>query len=100
MAPKKTAKRSKSRSFPKRAAVKPKVKKPTKARASSRSKAPSFSSAGSKLKRVARKAASAAVLAAGVAGIGTALGELKKEQTKIAPDESSRKAEGKNSKAR
>jgi len=36
-----------------------------------------------------------AILAAGVAGVGTALGELKKEQTKIAPDESNREDEGK-----
>ncbi len=92
---KKTPRRTKSKSSPKRAAVKSKVKKPTKARASSKSKAPSFSSAGSKLKRVATKAASAAILAAGVAGVGTALGELKKEQTKIAPDESNRKDEEK-----
>ena len=110
---KRPGKRTKSNPPPKRAAAKSKVKKAAKARASSKSrvssksrasskprtspksKARAFSGAGSKLARVATKAAAAAILAAGVAGIGTALGELKKEQTKIAPDESSRKDEGK-----
>src|ERR1700730_8548545 len=96
---KRPGKRTKSNPPPKRAAAKSKVTSKSRAsskpRTSPKSKARSFSGAGSKLARVATKAAAAAILAAGVAGIGTALGELKKEQTKIAPDESSRKDEGK-----
>ena len=70
---KKPAKRAKSKS-----GVKSKAKKATKAKRSAKSKKTLIPKAGSKLKRVAKKAA----VAAGVAAIGTALSELKPEQEK------------------
>jgi len=71
---KKPAKRGKSRASSKPAA-RAKIKGP-RARKAAKSKAPALSGTGSKLKRVAKKAAAAAVLAAGTAAIGTALAEL------------------------
>jgi hypothetical protein len=55
----------------------------------------SRSSTASKVARVAKKAASQAIIAAGVAGIGTALGELKKEQAAIGSEGSGEKDEQK-----
>ena len=76
---KKTARRAKTKSS-KRAAVKPKTKKATKAKTSSKSKKTSVRKAGSKLKQVAKKTATAAVVAAGVAALDTARGELQPEK--------------------
>ena len=76
---KKTARRAKTKSS-KRAAVKPKTKKATKAKTSSKSKKTSVRKAGSKLKQVAKKAATAAAVAAGLALIDSARGELQPEK--------------------
>jgi hypothetical protein len=57
--------------------VKPKAKKTTKARTSSRSKKTAVRTPASKLKQIAKKTATAAVVAAGVAALDTALGKLK-----------------------
>jgi hypothetical protein len=86
---KKTAKGAKSKSS-KRAMVERKAKKTAKANTSSRSKKTAVRSPVSKLKEVAKKTATAAVVAAGVAALGTALGELKtgkKEQAGRASDD-------------
>jgi hypothetical protein len=72
----KKAKRTKSKSSPKRAGAKSKVKKTTKARGSAKSKKRVIRGAGAKLKRVAEKAA----IAAGLAAVGTALTELAPEK--------------------
>jgi hypothetical protein len=80
---KKTAKRAKTKSS-KRAMVKRKAKKTARASRSSRSKKTAVRTPGTKLKQVAKKTATAAVAAAGVAALDTALGELKtgkKEQS-------------------
>ncbi len=84
---KKAAKRGKST---KRAPLRSKVKKAPKAKTksasarstarSSKSRTPSIPRAGSKLKRVAKKATAAAVVAAGTAALGTTLAELKPDQ--------------------
>jgi hypothetical protein len=71
---KKRTKRAKTKSS-KRAMVKP--KKTTKARTPSRSKKTDVRTPASKLKQVAKKTAAAAVVAAGLAALDTALGELK-----------------------
>jgi len=76
---KKVAKRTKTKSS-KRTAVKPNTRKIAKARRSSKSKNTSVRKAGSKLKQVAKKAATAAVAAAGVAAFDTALGEVRSEK--------------------
>ena len=76
---KKTARRAKTKSS-KRATVTPKTRKAAKAKTSSKSKKASVRKAGSKLKQVAKKAATAAVVAAGVAALDTARGELKPEK--------------------
>ena len=73
---KKRAKQAKPKSS-KRAMVKSKAKKTTKARTSSKSKKTAVRTPPSKLKQVAQKTATAAVVAAGVAALDTALGELK-----------------------
>ena len=73
---KKTAKRAKTKSS-KRAMVKRKAKKTAKASTSSRSKKTAVRTPGTKLKQVAKKTATAAVAAAGLAALDTALGELK-----------------------
>jgi len=72
----KRAKRAKTKSS-KQAIVKPKAKKTTKARTSSRSKKTAVRKPASTLKQVAKKTAAAAVVAAGLAALDTALGELK-----------------------
>jgi hypothetical protein len=71
----KKAKRKKSRSSSKRAGAKPRAKRATKAKRSAKSKS-LIPKAGKKLKRVAKKAA----VAAGLAAVGTALSELAPEQ--------------------
>ena len=73
---KKTAKRAKTKSS-KRAMVKRKAKKTAKTSTSSRSKKTAVRTPVSKLKQVAKKTATAVVVAAGVAALDTALGELK-----------------------
>ena len=62
--------------------AKTKARKPAGSRASSRPKVPSLSTAGTKLKQVAKRAAAAAVVAAGSAAIGTALSELSPNRSK------------------
>jgi hypothetical protein len=80
---KKTAKRAKTKSS-KRAMVKPKAKKTAKASPSSRSKKTAVRAPVAKLKQVAKKTATAAVVAAGVAALDTALGELKTGKKELA----------------
>ena len=65
--------KAKFKSSARRAAPKLKGRAPTKAKSSARRTVPK---SRSKLKNVARKVAKAAVVAAGVAAVGTALGEL------------------------
>ena len=57
-------------------AVKSKAKKTTKAKTARKAKKVTPRRAGTKLKHVAKKAATAAVVAAGLAALDTALGEL------------------------
>jgi hypothetical protein len=73
---KKAAKRTKSNPSSKRAGVKAKTAKTTKAKMSTKSKKTLIPKVGSKLERVAKKAA----VAAGAAAVSTALSELKPEQ--------------------
>jgi hypothetical protein len=73
---KKATRRTKSKSSSKRVGAKSKVKKTTKARGSAKSKKRVTPRAGAKLKRVAKKAA----IAAGLAAVGTALTELAPEK--------------------
>ena len=65
-----------AKSTSKRAAAKSKTKKTAKAKTARKAKKMTPRRAGSKLKHVAKKAATAAVVAAGLAALDTALGEL------------------------
>src|SRR6187401_2420208 len=70
---KKAVKRGKSKTKTK---TKTKVRKTTKAKTARKAKKMTPRRAGTKLKHVAKKAATAAVVAAGLAALDTALGEL------------------------
>jgi len=95
---KKTAKRAKVKPSSRRAGPKSKTARSRKPSTSSKPKKKSSSKMPSKLKRVARKAASAAIVAGGMAAIGTALQELnpgKRKPEGAASDEPSRTDAGK-----
>src|SRR6478672_3586535 len=72
----KTAKSKTAKSTSRRAAAKSKVRKTTKAKTARKAKKVTPRRAGTKLKHVAKKAATAAVVAAGLAALDTALREL------------------------
>jgi hypothetical protein len=95
---KKTAKRAKVKPSSRRAGAKSSPARSKKPSMSAKPNKKSSSKAPSKLKRVARKAASAAIVAGGMAAIGTALQELnpgKRKPEGAASDEPSRTDEGK-----
>jgi hypothetical protein len=80
-----------AKSTSKRAAAKSKVRKTTKAKTARKAKKMTPRRAGTKIKHVAKKAATAAVVAAGLAALDTALGELNPKKSgsdASAPDKS------------
>src|SRR2546423_878937 len=90
-----TAKRTRATKARRTPAARAKTTRAGKAKTASRAKTRSRSRTGSKVSRVAKKATSEALLAGSLAGLATALGELKQEQPKIAPEESGEKEEQK-----